>query len=62
MSSLLDFRKVELSDARFFILDSKSDHLVYGDLDFEEYHWDKVKFNKVRPISFSTVDHKKLQK
>lgn len=52
MSSLLDFYKVELGDARFFILDSKSDHLVYGDLDFEEYHWDRAKFNKVRPGDF----------
>ena len=52
MSPLLDFYKVELGDARFFILDSKSDHLVYGDLDFEEYHWDKAKFNKVRPGDF----------
>ena len=52
MSPLLDFYKVELGDARFFIFDSKSDHLVYGDLDFEEYHWDRAKFNKVRPGDF----------
>lgn len=47
MSSLLDFQKVELDDARFFIFDSKSDHLVYGDQDFKEYHWDRAKYNKV---------------
>ena len=52
MSSLLDFRKVELGDARFFIFDSKSDHLVYGDQDFKEYHWDRAKYNKVRPGDF----------
>ena len=23
---------------RFFIFDSKSDHLIYGDKDFDEYH------------------------
>lgn len=52
MSSILDFQHVDLGDARFFIFDSKRDHLVYSDLDFKEYHWDKAKFNKVRPGDF----------
>ena len=37
---------------KFFIFDSKSDHQVYGDIDFQEYHWDKSKFNKVRAGDF----------
>ena len=52
MSSILDFQHVDLGDARFFIFDSKRDHLVYSDLDFKEYHGDKAKFNKVRPGDF----------
>lgn len=36
------------SDVRYFIFDSKNDHLIYGDKDFEEYHWDQSKYNKVR--------------
>lgn len=33
---------------RFFIFDSKSDHLIYGDKDFDEYHWDQARYNKPR--------------
>lgn len=36
------------SDTRFFIFDSKSDHLIYGDKDFDEYHWDQARYNKPR--------------
>lgn len=44
--SLLDsFNKPDL---RFFIFDSKSDHLIYGDKDFDEYHWDQARYNKPR--------------
>lgn len=35
-------------DTRFFIFDSKSDHLIYGDKDFDEYHWDQARYNKPR--------------
>lgn len=35
-------------DTRFFIFDSKSDHLIYGDKDFDEYHWDQARYNKLR--------------
>ena len=39
-------------DTKFFIFDSKSDHQIYGDIDFQEYHWDQARFNKVNPGDF----------
>ena len=39
-------------DTRFFIFDSKSDHLIYGDKDFDEYHWDQARNNRPRVGDF----------
>lgn len=44
-SLLENFNKPDL---RFFIFDSKNDHLIYGDKDFDEYHWDQARYNKPR--------------
>lgn len=50
LESLLEsFQKTGL---RFFIFDSKSDHLIYGDKDFKEYHWDQARYNKPRVGDF----------
>lgn len=46
------YEQFEKPGVKFFIFDSKSDHIYYGDKDFEEYHWDKSKYNKVRPGDF----------
>lgn len=37
---------------RFFIFDSKNDHLIYGDKDFDEYHWDQARNNRPRVGDF----------
>ena len=47
MDTLWAFQQMDLTDTRFFIFDSKSDHLVYEDRDFQEYHWDQSKYNRV---------------
>jgi putative restriction endonuclease len=39
--------EISKSNTKFFIFDSKSDHQIYGDIDFQEYHWDQARFNKV---------------
>jgi len=44
--------EIDKPNTKFFIFDSKSDHQVYGDIDFQEYHWDKSKFNKVKVGDF----------
>ncbi|MDQ8937154.1 hypothetical protein [Acinetobacter rudis] len=44
--------EINKPNIKFFIFDSKSDHQVYGDKDFQEYHWDKAKFNKVNVGDF----------
>ncbi|MDQ9023350.1 HNH endonuclease [Acinetobacter sichuanensis] len=44
--------EIDKPNTKFFIFDSKSDHQVYGDIDFQEYHWDKSKFNKVNVGDF----------
>ena len=48
LQTLKDYNVSVESEVRFFIFDSKNDHLIYGDKDFEEYHWDQSKYNKVR--------------
>ncbi|MCO8060874.1 HNH endonuclease [Acinetobacter lwoffii] len=52
MDTLWDFQQLDLTNTRFFIFDSKSDHLVYEDRDFKEYHWDQSKYNRVREGDF----------
>lgn len=52
MDTLWAFQQMDLTDTRFFIFDSKSDHLVYEDRDFKEYHWDQSKYNRVREGDF----------
>ena len=52
MDTLWAFQQLDLTDTRFFIFDSKSDHLVYEDRDFKEYHWDQSKYNRVREGDF----------
>lgn len=48
MQILNEYQIIDSPDKRYFIFDSKSDHSIYGDKDFEEYHWDQSKYNKVR--------------
>jgi putative restriction endonuclease len=48
-SLLESFNKLGL---RFFIFDSKNDHLIYGDKDFDEYHWDQARNNRPRVGDF----------
>jgi putative restriction endonuclease len=44
--------QINIPNTNFFIFDSKHNHQIYSDIDFQEYHWNKSKFNKVRVGDF----------